>query len=149
MPKQHSQELRSFVTYRIARVQNRLNAQAAGLLRMHSQLSLTEWRVISLSNLAGPATATALAREGQMDKGQISRAVKKLIESGYLRARIDQGDGRQTQLSLTDKGVAIHERLISIMRARQEHLVEDLSEAELETFFKVLESLETQCSKAT
>lgn len=136
--------LKSFVTYRLARVQNRLNAQAAALLRANCDLSLTEWRVISLVNLLDVTTATVMAREAEIDKGQISRAVKSLTDNGYLFAKDSDRDGRQTLLSLSPKGYAIHARLIEIMRGRQQRLIEDISENELEAFYKVLEKLDAK-----
>lgn len=137
---------RSFVTYRLARVQNRLNAQASGLLRAHSDLSLTEWRVISLANMLGETTATVMAREVDMDKGQISRAIKGLIEAGHLTAQSSERDARQSLLRLSASGAALHSKLISIMQQRQKDLVEDIDDSELQTFYAVLNKLEAKTS---
>lgn len=133
---------RSFVSYKLARVQNRLNAQAAGLLRAHSELSLTEWRVISLASLLGETTATAMAREAEMDKGQISRAIKGLLSAGYLTSQNNARDARQSLLQLSKKGEAVYDRLINVMRQRQRDLTLGIEDAELEAFYRVLEKLE-------
>ena len=133
---------RSFMTYRLARVQNKLNAQAASLLRANCDLSLTEWRVISLASLLGETTATTMAREVDMDKGQISRAIKRLLEAGHLISKHSQTDGRQSLLSLSESGKALHARVIPVMMDRQHGLVDGIDETDLLTFYKVLEILE-------
>jgi DNA-binding MarR family transcriptional regulator len=130
------------MTYRLARVQNKLNAQAASLLRANCDLSLTEWRVISLASLLGETTATTMAREVDMDKGQISRAIKRLLEAEHLISKHSQSDGRQSLLSLSESGKTLHARVIPVMMERQHGLVEGIDEADLLTFYKVLEILE-------
>ena len=133
--------LPSFVTYRIARVQNRLNAQATALLRKHTELSLTEWRVMSLVNLRGAITASGISREAEMDKGQISRAVKPLIRKGLLETKEHAKDSRQTILRLSERGSEIVRRNSEVMRNRQERLTHNISQDELDTFYSVLDKL--------
>lgn len=134
--------LTSFVTYRIARVQNRLNAQAAAILRKHTNLSLTEWRILSIVNLIGPTTASAISREVNMDKGQISRAVKPLASAGLLASVEHEHDHRQTILQLTPRGKSIVDANVQIMRERQAQLTHDIDDAELEAFYRVLDKLQ-------
>ena len=133
--------LRSFVTYRIARVQNRLNAQAAAILRKHTELSLTEWRILSLVNLMGPTTASAISREVEMDKGQISRAVKPLIDRGLLDPAEHARDNRHPILRLSDVGAEIVRENSQVMRGRQERLTHNISDEELATLYELLDKL--------
>ncbi|MEM1048374.1 MAG: MarR family transcriptional regulator [Pseudomonadota bacterium] len=134
--------LTSFVTFRLARVQNRLNVQATATLSAHSDLSLTEWRMISLINASGETSAADLSRTAQMDKGQISRALKSLAAKGYIASRTSASDQRQSLLRLSAEGAAVHRRLVAIMRRRQERLTDTMSDAELATFYAALEKLE-------
>jgi len=133
--------LRSFITFKIARVQNRLNAQASALLRKHTELSLTEWRILSLVNTMKTTTASAISREAEMDKGQISRAVKQLIDRGFLSANAHVIDQRQTMLSLTDRGQSEVTENIKIMHARQKRLTQHIDDHELAAFYRVLDKL--------
>lgn len=133
--------LRSFVTFRIMRVQNKLNAQAAAMLRKHTELSLTEWRIVSLLNLTGPTTASSISRVAEMDKGQISRGIKPLIERGLVKTSEHEQDNRQTILALTDEGSKIVRENSKIMRARQQRLTHDISDAELKLLYDILDRL--------
>lgn len=134
--------LPSFITFRLARVQNRLNVQASATLSAHSDLSLTEWRMISLIHASGETSAADLSRTAQMDKGQISRALKSLAAKGYIATRSSASDQRQSLLRLSGAGAILHRRLVAIMRRRQERLTSALSDVELAAFYAALEKLE-------
>lgn len=139
--------LDSFVTFRLGQVQNRLNAQAAHVLRARSSLSLTEWRVISLINAAGSASAAELLRVFQMDKGQLSRTVKSLIAKGIVNGETGSGTRRQTVLSLSADGKRLHDRIVAVMVKRQRHLTSGISDRELEAFYSVLDRLKAASEK--
>ena len=145
----HNQErdVRSFVTYRMARAQAKLNAQASAVLRRVSDLSLTEWRVLSLVAVAQETTAAAIARDVQMDKAQISRAVKRLIAAGHLVSEMNDDDHRQSILRPTDSGAALFNRVVSVMQRRQEWLHEGIETDDLEVFASVLDRIEAASAK--
>lgn len=139
--------LRRFVTYRISRVQAKLNAQATRLLREASGITLTQWRVIALIGAAGQTRSSTLTKEAALDKGLLSRNLKTLIEEGVVLSRTDDGDHRVQILSLTGKGRAIFEKTLPVTRARQAQLREGLSDEELRIFHKVLDHLEIAAEK--
>lgn len=139
--------LRRFVTYRISRVQAKLNAQASRILHKTSGITLTQWRVIALVGAAGQTQSSKLSKEAALDKGLLSRNLKTLIEQGVVASRTDSGDHRVQVLSLTDKGRAIFEKTLPVTRARQTQLREGLTDEELRVFHKVLDHLEIAAEK--
>lgn len=141
-PKPTSEELRSFLTFRMARVQAKLNAQAMHLLRSQSDLSLVEWRVIQLLRLFDNASMSQLAREISMDKGQLSRKIKTLVERGIVISAPDEMDARQQKLRLSPRGVALNKDLMPMMRQRQKLLAEGISSDEMAVFLDVLKKIE-------
>ena len=78
-PVEDDDPLQRNLTYRLARVQARLNAQAARLLKEKAGLSLTQWRILKLIRTYGQANASTLAKASTMDPGHFSRKVKTLI----------------------------------------------------------------------
>jgi DNA-binding MarR family transcriptional regulator len=141
-PKAGTEELRSFLTFRMARVQAKLNAQAMQLLRAQSDLTLVEWRVVQLLRLLDRASMSQLSREIHMDKGQLSRKIKTLVERGIVISEPDETDARQQILHLSARGIDLNTELMPMMRRRQKLLVEDISEGELEVFLKVLDKID-------
>ena len=139
--------LRRFVTYRISRVQAKLNAQATRLLRKASGITLTQWRVIALIGAAGQTQSSTLSKEAALDKGLLSRNLKTLIEDGVVLSKTNAGDHRVQILSLTNKGRAIFEKTLPVTRARQAQLRQGLSDEDLRVFHKVLDHLEIAAEK--
>ena len=136
--KRPARSLTSFVTFRMSRAQNKLNAQATKILKSRSGLTLVEWRIIQLLKLFEGAPMTKLAAEVQMDKGQLSRKIAAMLDKGLLTATPDETDNRKQTLRLTDKAMAINAAMMPIMQKRQDMLVSDVTDEELEVFFKVL-----------
>lgn len=137
-------DLSSFVTFRIARVQNSLNAQAISTLAAHSDLKLTEWRLLASVESLGSTNAAEIVRRTQIDKGQVSRGIKSLRAKGMLSVTGSETDHRQQTLSLSATGLEEFEKVVAVMRQRQEVLTQDITQEELEVLFSVLDRLETR-----
>ncbi|ASM73033.1 MULTISPECIES: MarR family winged helix-turn-helix transcriptional regulator [Roseobacteraceae] len=135
-------DMRQYLTYRLAKLQNALNAQAAQMLSAHSNLTLTEWRVLFILRTMSTATMSMIVQESRLDKAQISRAVKALVEKGYVATVQDENDQRRQLLSATPEGRELKDRLLPVMMRRQQALTDGLQKDEVETFFRVLQQLE-------
>ena len=145
MPITDSQDtlpLHQFLTYRLSRVQAKLNAQASRILRETSGITLTQWRIIAMVGAAGRTRLSDVSRATALDKGLLSRNLKGLTEEGLISAQADDLDHRAQNLTLSERGQAIYERTLPIMRKRQANLQADLSEEELRIFRRVLDKLE-------
>jgi DNA-binding MarR family transcriptional regulator/GNAT superfamily N-acetyltransferase len=94
----HAQALRAF---------NRFYTRRMGVLGerlLSSRFTLAESRLLwELAHTPGQ-TASALARELQLDAGYLSRLLTGLRERGLVKAQRAPHDGRQTLLSLTAAG---------------------------------------------
>ena len=130
------------MTYRLARVQAKLNAQGARLLKEKAGLSLTQWRILKLIRSYGEGSASALARNSTIDPGLFSRRLKTLIAQGYVRATTDERDSRVQHLSLTPLGHRVYETAWPYMRARREWLRGLLTAAEQKALFSALDKLD-------
>jgi DNA-binding MarR family transcriptional regulator/GNAT superfamily N-acetyltransferase len=86
---------------------SRSYTKTLGLLNkqiLESPLSLTESRIIFEINQNHNLTANDLVEILQIDKGHLSRVLKKLILNELIYRKISKTDKRQKTLSLTDKG---------------------------------------------
>ena len=139
--------LRSVLTFRMAKTQAALNAQATHILRSRSNLTLVEWRVIQILALYDEAPMSTLAAELRMDKGQLSRRVNAMIEKGLISSEQDSHDQRKNNLKLTPKSIAEARALKPVMEARQRALREGISKSDIDTFYRVLSEVETRANK--
>ena len=132
----------SFVTFRLARLQNGLNAQAIAVLKGKAGLSLVEWRLIQTLRMIEIASLTEVAKHIQMDKGQLSRKIKAMVNKSLLRIETDKSDQRVQHLHLTEQALLLSRQLMPVMEARQTLLLKDVSEQDLKTFYSVVDKLE-------
>lgn len=139
--------LTSFLTYRIARVQAKLNAQGTRLLKDVADVSLAQWRILAVLGFSGKATSAQLSRDAQIDKGLLSRKLKTLIDGGLVASTPHPTDRRVQNLALTEAGQAKYEATLPHTRARQGRLMGLMSASELEVFFDVLERIEAALDK--
>ena len=133
--------LDGFVTYRLARLQSRLNGQATAVLREHAGLSLAQWRIVALISQHGGEAAGEIAAAAGIDKGQFSRNAKALGDMGLVTMRVDDEDARRHRLDLTPQGRALHARILPVMRERQRHLLCEFDAGERAALFSAIERL--------
>lgn len=132
----------SFITYRLSQVHNRLNHDAAKILKETVGLSLIQWRVIALIGSQPGSTSTQLTRLGHVDKGLFSRKLKTLVDAGLVEVGDGKTDSRTHPLRLSDKGQGVFDNILPVMQARQRHLRSKLTSDELKTLFAALDKLE-------
>ena len=80
----------------------------------------------------------ALARYIRVDKAQVTRAVQKLVDEGYVTRKRDEGDRRSCRVFLTPRGKQIEPVLKGIAQDWENLLLSGFSSDERE---KVLESI--------
>ena len=142
-------KLQQLVSYRLSRVQAKLNAQATRILRANGGLTLVQWRVLVLLNTFGETTVGQLARESQFDKALISRTAQSLVRQGFVRMRADEKDHRQHLLKMTAAGARIFHQAEPHMQARQAALVASMSDAQMQVLFEALDRLEDVADQAS
>lgn len=143
----NADSLQSYLTFRISRVNARLNAQASQILKKHTDMSLVQWRLIVAIHALGKTTSNQICRTTAMDKGLVSRKLKDLVAEGYVAAQVNQNDNRQQMLSLTDKGMQIHTTLQPIMRRRRIFLMEQLTADETKILSSALAKIDASADR--
>jgi DNA-binding MarR family transcriptional regulator/GNAT superfamily N-acetyltransferase len=112
---------------------NRFYTKSIGILEegmLRSPYSLTELRVLyEIANRDRP-TAAELGGDLRVDRGYLSRILRRFQKQGLLRRETSPSDGRQSHLSLTEKG----RRTFAMLNRRQHEeiatLIGALPEAE-------------------
>lgn len=125
---------------------SRMNAMNQRLgtrsLRRSFDLSLTQWRVLGVASALEPASFQAICDTLFMDKAQVSRALKVLVERALVTTESDPEDGRQVVLRLTGSGRVVHDRALAQSRAHNEADLHDLTPAEVASLFGMLGRIE-------
>ena len=134
-------ELDDSVFFKLVRVVN-LTARPfnEGIGRRH-QLSLSDWRVMTVvGSNAGCAASDVVARTG-MDKMSVSRAIASLARQQRVLRKPDPADGRRTLLRLSATGQRLFDTLVVSARARERALFGRVSESDQAQLGAILDRL--------
>lgn len=100
-------------------------------------LSETEWRIMTQLGDKAPLSLNGLADAMLQDRGQLSRAVKAMVESGLLTRERKPG-GPEIEIGLSDRGRAMYAQMVEWVYHRDKELTEGIPRADIEPVFRVL-----------
>ena len=103
-------------------------------------LSRLEWRVMTQLDGTKPLSLSALADRLMLDRGQLSRAVKGMVERGLLTRGRKPG-GPEIEIDLSSEGLGIRSAMIDRAGDRDRYLTEGLDSEEQAAAFKVIEHM--------
>ena len=144
-----SLHLAAFLPYRLSVLSNRVSNAIATMYEREFALTIWQWRVLAVVAEGKGLTASQVAERTAMDKVAVSRAVAKLIESGRLRRKALQSDGRASQLELTRQGRETYRQIVPRAKAYEATLLEGLAEQEIKVLESLLDRLTVQATDLT
>jgi DNA-binding MarR family transcriptional regulator len=127
------------LSYRLSRTSSAMSRSAALRYRREFDVSLGEWRAISLIAADPTLTLNRLARRAGLDKAQMSRVVSRLTERGLVDRTA--GSGRTSQLALTGEGTRVYRGLISAANERDAEFLAALTPEEAAILSGALDKL--------
>jgi DNA-binding MarR family transcriptional regulator len=115
-----------------------LYRSASPAYRTATRLSDFEWRVLMQVGDHGPVVLTALATLLHQDKGQVSHAVKSLVDAKLLTR-----EHLRAPLRLTPNGQALFDRIVKLGRVRNAALIRELTGPERRALPRLVLKLRT------
>ncbi|MET0935422.1 MAG: MarR family winged helix-turn-helix transcriptional regulator [Luteibacter sp.] len=134
-------ELEHFLPYRLSILSNTVSQSIAAEYEDRFQLSMTEWRVMTILARFPEISAREVVERTAMDKVAVSRAVGRLVEKGRVDRATHDGDKRRSVLKLSDAGWAIHDEVAPMARAHERELLEKLDDGERAQLNSILDKL--------
>ena len=135
-------DIRGRLGYRIQILSNKMILWSGRVYVREFNVGVQEWRVLAVLANSGEGTAKQICDFTVMDKGNVSRAVKKLVKAGRIEERPDTLDKRSTVLELTAKGFDLYHRIKKISDAREKRFMAQLSASERKALPQILTNLE-------
>ena len=135
------------ISQRVAAVRrfNRFYTKQIGLLHeklLRSPFSLTEARVIYELAHREKTTATELVNELGLDAGYLSRILSSFKKRGLISKMPSAADGRQSLLSLTEKGQEAFAKINAASHNEIEAMLRQLSEEEQNRLIEAMHTIE-------
>ncbi|SEO38887.1 DNA-binding transcriptional regulator, MarR family [Salinihabitans flavidus] len=131
------------LSFRIARLAAINEKAGNALFREQFGLTLTEWRVLGVTQAMQCVPFNQLYRYLVMDKGQLSRTVKALGKRDLIEILPSETDARQIQIRTTQAGRDLHDRALVYTQERNEVTVETLTPEECAEFMRILKKIST------
>jgi DNA-binding MarR family transcriptional regulator len=170
--KPNAISLQEFLPYRLVNLAQRISANFAEVYQSEFNLTMPEWRVLvhlaehthldkqravnehnstngkvneitnETANEKLGISAKELTIQASMDKSTVSRAVKLMLNKGYISKLPQVTDKRAYTLKLTTLGSSLYQTIAPKALAWETRLLEVLNTAEYQTLMRVLAKLD-------
>ncbi|MDX2205013.1 MAG: MarR family winged helix-turn-helix transcriptional regulator [Hyphomicrobiaceae bacterium] len=133
--------LSEFLPYQLAVLAEVTSAGFAQVYRERFRLTIPEWRVLATIAEAPRVRAKDVVAARHLPKTAVSRAVASLRRRGLLKVDVNAHDKRESFLSLTPRGRALHAEIVPYAAAFAEAMLGRLTPAERAAFQSALRKL--------
>lgn len=140
-------DLNTYVPAQVTFLANKLSSGASACYRKHFGVGIVEWRIFALLKIEHSISANRICQVIGLDKAAVSRALKTLNAQGYVSFTKDENDARSSLVSLTKDGATLHDQVLKVALAREEILLQRLTDEEISTLLILLEKLNSQVTK--
>lgn len=136
-------DLDSFLAYRLDRISEAISRHFQPVYRDQHGMTRPEWKVLAHFGEEGKTlTAREIVRRTGLHKTKVSRAVSALEKRRWLERKRDEADRRIEHLALTAKGRSEYNKLVGLLKAREEELLQHLDADQMRTVSEALLVLE-------
>jgi len=123
-------ELAEFFPYLVRVYYRAVSDAVSSIYSTRYGLTTSEWRTMAVLGPTTTLSASEIVERSSMDKVNVSRAIKGLQKTGFLRRDIDGQDKRRAVLRLTQKGSEAFAILAPLVKQVEQDLLTDFSEQE-------------------
>jgi DNA-binding MarR family transcriptional regulator len=135
------------LTYRLLRLSNTFGLYSSRRYRTEFDVSLPEWRVMSIIALLETTSAQEISRSVSTDKAWVGLTLQKLEKRGFVRRVSDKQDGRRMLVSLTRPGQEVHDAILANAKRRHRRLLGALGEKDAETVIAAIDRLQVEADR--
>ncbi len=135
------------LTYRVLRLSNTFGLYAGRRYRDEFEVSLPEWRVMSIIAMRETTSAREISRILATDKAWVGLSVEALRQRGFVNTMADARDKRRTLVTLSAEGAKVHDAILAIARRRQRRLLATLPPGAADTLIACLDQLQAEADR--
>ena len=127
--------------HRLLLLAKMIDRETSRQLQDEFAISVAEWRVLAFVCAAGPASASDIGSAGQIDRAEISRAVRKLGAADLIARDHDETHRKRRIIRPTEAGEQLFRKIRELRRRYFQSLLEGLSAPERLGFDASLEKI--------
>ncbi|MCF6214965.1 MAG: MarR family transcriptional regulator [Emcibacter sp.] len=142
MPKQGKLfDIRHWVPYQMWR----LSQEAGYILEEEYSVKYNirgeSWRFMAMLASSAPVSAKKLGELLDMDQVQVTRALNKLLDNGYVTRRTDPKDRRKVILTLSTEGAEVYQAIVVMAMELEQKFLGEIPQEEQKLFRNILTGL--------
>lgn len=130
----------NFLPYQITRLAHLLNLDLVEKLRREG-INVARWRILAVLAMGDGITISDIIERAMMQQSALSRVLMTMEEEEYVRRVPRREDARYVDVFLTERGRALFNTLDPIVRRRQNRLLKDFTQAEIDAALTLLRRL--------
>ena len=135
--------LESFLPYQLSVIASRVSRGLARLYAVRFDLTVPEWRIMTVLGRFPGVSANEVCELTAMDKVRVSRGVARLLQFERVRRDSDPSDRRRSKLYLSDAGQEVYEQIVPVAHAYEDKLMAGLDSDEVRVLEKLLGKIES------
>jgi len=137
-----------FITTKLSTLMSALRRELTNPYASQFDLSVSEWRVLSLIAHAGTLPFGELVVQSTSDKALVSRTIRLLEQRNLIEIKPENDMAKKRiACSITPEGEALHAKVIPLARQRQAEIICELSKEEREVFYAAINKLQRAIDK--
>lgn len=130
----------NFLPYLIARLAHALNVDLIQKLRREG-INVARWRILAVLAMGDGITISEIIERAMMEQSALSRVLMTMEEEEYVRRVPRRNDARYVEVFLTERGRALFNLLDPIVRRRQNRLLKNFTQQEIDAAFTLMRRL--------
>lgn len=129
-------DLDNYVPGLLLWLSNKIASSATQVYRSRFGIGVTDWRVLAYFEVYPWTTASGACELMGLDKAAVSRSIAFLSENKWLQSR--PSGLRKIEYRTTPKGKAFHDEVLLVAEAREEALLDGMSQADRARLIRLL-----------
>ncbi|WP_394392900.1 MarR family winged helix-turn-helix transcriptional regulator [Shewanella woodyi] len=157
---QTSISLNQFLPYRLVNLAQKVSVNFAEVYQSEFNLTTPEWRILvhlaeltlcdksdgAVRQQSTGISAKELTQLASMDKSTVSRAVKLMLDKGYITKQVHIADKRAFTLTLTTAGFTLYQTIAPKALEWEKSLLKALDKQEYQALMQILDKLDSKLS---
>ena len=138
------QALGDLLIYRLGRLYATAGAMTLRVCEGEFGIPRREWRLLAVLGEAGELQPSELAVRAELDRARTSRALTALQVKGLVARQVVASDRRLARVVLTERGRALHARMLPRVAAINGAILGALSDGDAAQLDRLLDALQRQ-----
>ncbi len=134
-------DIRNWVPYQMWRLSQEAGYILEEKYSVKYNIRGESWRFMAMLASSAPVSAKKLGGLLDMDQVQVTRALNKLLDNGYVTRRTDPEDRRKVILALSTEGAEVYEAIVVMAMELERKFLGEIPPEEQNLFRETLTGL--------